>query len=160
MANKKTAEKILENTKWEAGRRERIEKNVERLQSMRRIMLEDENWESMKGFIEATTYGGMALQRMEKFDEVFDREKKIECILKKNESGFQKLAWIRELFGEEPAEADEIPKELRESIMETAENICDNFCKFGGTGNENGCAWCQTHEGDCPLDKILKEVER
>lgn len=160
MANKKTAERILENAEWEKGKEERREKNVERLQRMRQIMLEEENWEDLRGLIEATTYGGMALQRMRDLDELSDVNQKIRCILKKNETELQKIAWIRELLGEEPAEADEIPKELRESIMETAENICDNFCKFGGTGNENGCAWCQTHEGDCPLDKILKEVER
>ena len=44
-------------------------------------------------------------------------------------------------------------------ITETAEKICDKFCKFVGTGNENGCAWCQTHENECPLDDLMKLVE-
>ena len=43
-------------------------------------------------------------------------------------------------------------------IEETAEMICDKFCKFGGTGDENGCVWCQIHENQCPFDDLLKEI--
>lgn len=48
--------------------------------------------------------------------------------------------------------------DLHLKIMETAENMCDNFCKYGGTGDENGCVYCQTHCGECPLDDLLKEI--
>lgn len=50
-------------------------------------------------------------------------------------------------------------KDIREIITETCELICDQFCKFGGTGNENGCCWCQTHENQCPLDALIKAAE-
>lgn len=46
----------------------RREKHVLRLQEMRRIMIESENWEYMKGLIEAVTAGGMALQRLNEID--------------------------------------------------------------------------------------------
>ena len=43
-------------------------------------------------------------------------------------------------------------------IIETTEEMCDKFCKFSGTGDENGCVWCQTHENECPLDKIYEAL--
>ena len=43
-------------------------------------------------------------------------------------------------------------------IEETAETICDKFCKFSGTGDIEGCVWCQTHEDNCPFDDLLREV--
>jgi hypothetical protein len=42
---------------------------------------------------------------------------------------------------------------------QTAEEICDKFCKFSGTGKDGHCVWCQIHEDNCPLDKLLKVVE-
>lgn len=48
--------------------------------------------------------------------------------------------------------------ELENLIIQTSENVCDNFCKYSGTGNENGCVYCQTHCGECPLDDLLKEI--
>lgn len=51
-------------------------------------------------------------------------------------------------------------KELFITICETAEKICDDFCKFGGTGdNDNGCVWCQSHEGQCPFDDLMEGVK-
>ena len=44
-------------------------------------------------------------------------------------------------------------------IAETAETICDHFCKYSGTGdNDNGCVYSQTHAGECPFDALLKEI--
>lgn len=54
------------------GRRERIEACVKNLQEMRNTMLESENWENLKGYIDAVTYGGMALQRIIRDEEAFD----------------------------------------------------------------------------------------
>ena len=45
-------------------RKERLENHVKTLQEMRNVMLENENWENLKRFIEAVTTGGMAIQRI------------------------------------------------------------------------------------------------
>ena len=42
--------------------------HVKALQEMRRVMLESENWENLKDWIEAVTAGGMALQRLNDID--------------------------------------------------------------------------------------------
>ena len=49
-------------------RKARLENHVRVLQKMRNVMLEDENWESLKPEIEAVTTGGMAIQRIIKED--------------------------------------------------------------------------------------------
>lgn len=49
-------------------RKERLEGHVEALKEMRKVMLNDENWESMKRLIEACTAGAMAIQRIIKED--------------------------------------------------------------------------------------------
>lgn len=46
----------------------KFEKYIKGCQDMRKVMLDDENWENMKTFIEAVTYGGMALQRIQSED--------------------------------------------------------------------------------------------
>ena len=43
-------------------------------------------------------------------------------------------------------------------IAETVDNVCKNFCKYSGTGNEEGCVYTQTHCGECPFTDLLKEV--
>ena len=43
-------------------------------------------------------------------------------------------------------------------IVETVEDVCKNFCKYGGTGNEKGCVYQQTHYGECPFNDLLKEI--
>ncbi len=48
--------------------KERRETHIRNLQQMRRTMLESENWENLKPWIEAVTAGGMALQRLNKED--------------------------------------------------------------------------------------------
>ena len=48
--------------------------------------------------------------------------------------------------------------DLQNLIVETVENVCDHFCKYSGTGDENGCVYCQTHCGECPFDDLLKEI--
>ena len=53
-----------------AERNQRIQKQIDTLKEMRDVMLEQENWESLKRFIDAVTYGGMALGKLlEKEDE-------------------------------------------------------------------------------------------
>lgn len=45
--------------------------------------------------------------------------------------------------------------EYREGIMqalrEMAENICDNYCKYGGTGEEDFICDEVKEKGKCPL---------
>ena len=48
--------------------------------------------------------------------------------------------------------------DLQLLIEETAENVCDNFCKYNNTGDDNGCVYMQTHAGACPFDALLKEI--
>ena len=45
-------------------------------------------------------------------------------------------------------------KNIMEQLEEVIENICDNFCKYTETCDENAeCQWIR--EGNtCPLDKI------
>lgn len=44
---------------------------------------------------------------------------------------------------------------VTKTIEETCERICDSFCKYAGTGNEDGiCEYCAAGN-DCPLDSLL-----
>ena len=43
----------------------KFEKYISKCQEMRKMMLNDDNWENMKDLIETVTYGGMALQRIQ-----------------------------------------------------------------------------------------------
>jgi len=53
-----------------AERNQRIQKQIDTLKEMRDVMLAQENWENLKRFIDAVTYGGMALGKLlEKEDE-------------------------------------------------------------------------------------------
>lgn len=52
---------------------------------------------------------------------------------------------------------DQLTK-IQKTVEELAENICDNFCKFSGSGSDGNCIWCKTHNNECPLDEILEEV--
>ncbi len=47
-----------------AERNQRIQKQIDTLKEMRDVMLAQENWESLKRFIDAVTYGGMALGKL------------------------------------------------------------------------------------------------
>ena len=44
------------------------------------------------------------------------------------------------------------------TIAETVELVCNKFCKYSGTGDEEGCVYTQTHSGECPFDELLKET--
>lgn len=46
---------------------------------------------------------------------------------------------------------------INKTIIDTCDEICNNFCKFSNTGEK--CVWCQTHDNECPLDKLLKITE-
>ena len=52
---------------------------------------------------------------------------------------------------------DDITK-IQNTVVELVETICDNFCKFSGSGSDGSCIWCKTHNNECPLDKIMEEV--
>lgn len=43
-------------------------------------------------------------------------------------------------------------------VQETAEEICDHFCHYNQSVNEEGCWYCRTHEGRCPFDKLFELV--
>lgn len=60
---------------FDTGTKERREKHIQTLMTMRKTMLEDDNWESMKPYIEAVTSGGMALQRLNQIDFPNDTKK-------------------------------------------------------------------------------------
>lgn len=46
-------------------------------------------------------------------------------------------------------------KNITEQLEEFAENICDNFCKYAETVDENAeCQW-MTEGNICPLDKLF-----
>ena len=46
-------------------------------------------------------------------------------------------------------------KSVTEQIIEVAENICDNFCKYRETCDENcECEWIR-QGNSCPLDKLF-----
>lgn len=49
--------------------------------------------------------------------------------------------------------------DLERKMIETIEKVCDNFCKYSGTGDDNGCVYCQTHCGECPFEDVVKEIE-
>ena len=46
---------------------------------------------------------------------------------------------------------------INKTIIDTCDEICNNFCKFSNTGEK--CVWCQTHDNECPLDKLIKITE-
>lgn len=52
----------------DAERKAKLEERVKTLKEMRDVMLNSENWESMKRLIEAVTAGAMAIQRIIKED--------------------------------------------------------------------------------------------
>lgn len=52
----------------EAERKAKLEERVKTLKEMRDVMLNSENWKSMKRLIEACTAGAMAIQRIIKED--------------------------------------------------------------------------------------------
>lgn len=44
---------------------------------------------------------------------------------------------------------------ITQQIAEVAEDICDNFCKWRDTCDDNcECEWIRSGN-DCPLDKIV-----
>ena len=43
-------------------------------------------------------------------------------------------------------------------IEELCEEICDQHCKYSGTGDSEGCDYCKEHDGACYLDKLREMV--
>ena len=43
-------------------------------------------------------------------------------------------------------------------IAEAVDRACRDLCKFSYGEGEKKCIWRETHEGECPLDKILEEI--
>lgn len=48
--------------------------------------------------------------------------------------------------------------EIREKVEKLAEDICDNFCRYSGTGEDGKCEYCKNHNNKCPLDDVMREV--
>ena len=48
--------------------------------------------------------------------------------------------------------------EIREKVEKLAEDICDNFCRYSGTGEDGKCEYCKNHNNMCPLDDVMREV--
>lgn len=65
-------------------------------------------------------------------------------------------------FYTEYAEAVMQELKLRQAkkITDAVETICDKFCKYSGSGANNQCVWNLTHEGQCPFDEIMKEIQQ
>lgn len=63
-----------------------------------------------------------------------------------------------EPYEHQEEEVEEMEK-MAEIVERLADKICNNFCKFSGTGKDGHCIWCQTHNDECPLDEIREEVE-
>lgn len=59
----------------------------------------------------------------------------------------------------EHQEEEEAMDELKEIVEKLTEDICDNFCKFSGTGKDGQCVWCKINNDNCPLDAIKDYVE-
>lgn len=42
-------------------------------------------------------------------------------------------------------------------VAETVDKVCQELCRFSYGEGEKKCLWRETHEGECPLEKMLKE---
>ena len=88
------------------------QKCIKNLKQMRDTMLESENWENLKGFIDAVTLGGMGLQRLT------EMEKQLDFI----------YSWLAEMW-EHPCnygfENEDVATEMHEKCEEWCEG-CDN----------------------------------
>lgn len=51
-------------------------------------------------------------------------------------------------------EADVRTKSVREVLTEVSEDICDNYCKFRNTGDEEHLCDVIREGKDCPLDRL------
>ena len=49
-----------------------------------------------------------------------------------------------------------LQKEIEAVVVKVQANICDNFCKYRETADEDlVCEYMREHEGSCPLDELL-----
>ena len=58
----------------------------------------------------------------------------------------------------EGQDEEEEMDEVRELVDELSENICDNFCRYSGTGKDGKCEYCINHNNECPLDDLMRKV--
>lgn len=50
--------------------------------------------------------------------------------------------------------------DAKKVIAETCENICDKYCKFTATIDENNeCEYMKEHSGSCYLDDLMSLIE-
>lgn len=50
--------------------------------------------------------------------------------------------------------AENITKSIRQMLQEIADDICNNYCKYRDTGDEECLCDLIRDGGDCPLDKL------
>ncbi len=50
--------------------------------------------------------------------------------------------------------AESITKSIRQILQEVSDDICDNYCKYRDTGDEDGLCELTRDGGECPLDRL------
>lgn len=50
--------------------------------------------------------------------------------------------------------AENITKSIRQMLQEIADDICNNYCKYRDTGDEECLCDLIRDGGDCPLDRL------
>ncbi len=50
--------------------------------------------------------------------------------------------------------AESIIKSIRQILQEVSDDICDNYCKYRDTGDEDGLCELTRNGGECPLDRL------
>lgn len=50
--------------------------------------------------------------------------------------------------------ADKLQKAIQQIIEEVSEDICNNYCKYGDTEDENCICDAIRIKGACPLDRL------
>ncbi|MDE5698138.1 MAG: hypothetical protein K2I96_12140 [Lachnospiraceae bacterium] len=50
--------------------------------------------------------------------------------------------------------AENITKSIRQMLQEIADDICNNYCKYRDTGDEERLCDLIRDGGDCPLDRL------
>ena len=51
-------------------------------------------------------------------------------------------------------EGQKLQKGIKEILLKVSEDICDNYCKYRGTGDEECMCVIIREKGSCPLDVL------